>query len=303
MNRLFCFIVLIITTSALLSQPVAAQKQPLTLNPSSKWIASYDEDSCRLIRQFGSGNDSVVAIFDRFGPNDRFQLTLAGKPVKARSESRPARLKFGPIEEQQDVDFFTGSLGEDKPALIFQSSLRIAAINEAEQKAFKKWDKNSDYQLPPISAERKAAVTYLSIGRPLRKPIELQLGSMEKPFAALSTCIDELMTHWGIDIEKHKNLSRTARPDSNPGNWVNAYDYPTNMLRQGQPAVVQFRVDIDDKGEVTGCHIQKTTRPKEFDDAVCKSLMKRARFLPALDAEGQPIASYWRSTVRFQIPR
>ncbi len=124
---------------------------------------------------------------------------------------------------------------------------------------------------------------------------------MDKPLAALSTCIDELMTHWGIDIEKHKKLSRSVVPDGNPGRWIKGNDYPTDMLHQRQPALVQFRLSVDETGAVTGCHIQKTTRPKEFDDAVCKSLTRRANFLPALDENGKPIKSFYRNTVRFQI--
>lgn len=74
------------------------------------------------------------------------------------------------------------------------------------------------------------------------------------------------------------------------------------MLMQGQPAIVEFRLSVGADGAPLSCHIQSTTRPKEFDEAVCGSLMKRARFSPALDAEAKPMTSYYRNTVRFQIP-
>jgi hypothetical protein len=74
------------------------------------------------------------------------------------------------------------------------------------------------------------------------------------------------------------------------------------MLGIGQPAIVEFRLSIGADGVPLACHIQETTRPKEFDNAVCKSLMRRARFEPALDATGTAITSYYRNTVRFQIP-
>ncbi len=303
MTRLLYFIVFAFTAIILFSQPVVAQKQPLILKPTSQWIASYDDDSCRLLRQFGSEDKNVLAIFSRFGPGDGFRLTLGGKPVKLRSDKRAAKLQFGPSEKEQDVHFFIGSLGEDRPALVFQGLLGIAAPNKAPTQRIRQGSRYYEPLVEPVSAERQAAVKYLTVGRPLKQSVQLELGSMAKPFAALSTCIDELMTNWGIDVEKHKTLSRTAQPASDPGRWVIPNDYPTDMLSRGQPAVVQFRVDIGPAGEINGCHIQKTTRPKDFDDAVCKSLMKRAQFLPALDAEGNPIASYWQSTVQFQIPR
>jgi hypothetical protein len=119
---------------------------------------------------------------------------------------------------------------------------------------------------------------------------------------SLDKCIDELLTHWGIDVEKHKNLKRSPVPAQNPGRWIYSSDYPMDMLQIGQPALVEFRLSVSEDGKPTACHIQATTRPKEFDDAVCKSLLRRAAFEPALDSEGKPIASYWRSRVRFQIP-
>ncbi len=302
MIKLLCFIALIVASCTLLSQPVAAQKQPLTLKPSSKWVASYEDDSCRLLRQFGTEDDTVTVIFNSFGPGDHFRLVLAGKPVRIRNSSRPATLQFGPSELAQEAEFLIGNLGK-KPAMLFSGSMRIAAVTDAEKLARENSGPEYNYKLAEISTERKAAVTYLSIGRPLRKPVVLKLGSMEKPFAALATCVDELLTHWGINVEKHKTLSQPVHIIGNPGRWIKSNEYPLDMIREGQPALVQFRLSVDKTGKTTACHIQQTTRPKEFDDAVCRSLMKRSAFKPALDAEGQPIASYWRSTVRFQIPR
>jgi TonB family protein len=65
---------------------------------------------------------------------------------------------------------------------------------------------------------------------------------------------------------------------------------------------VHFRLSVDARGKVSDCHIQRSTRPEGFDEAVCEVLMHRARFKPALDAEGKPMASYYINTVRFIIP-
>tara|TARA_R110000824_G_scaffold48565_7_gene137099 strand:- start:1821 stop:2456 length:636 start_codon:yes stop_codon:yes gene_type:complete len=210
-------------------------------------------------------------------------------------------IRFGPTEAEQEHGFAIGTTGDGKAALVFADQMRIAPLTESENKE-RENSTLGEFILPPISDERKAAVTELSIGRPLSRPVILQLGAMEKPLAALSTCMDELLTHWGIDVEKHRNLTLPARPDGNPGRWVNAADYPSGMLARGKEAIVHFRLSVDGNGDATDCHIQQSTRPKAFDDVVCRSLMKRAKFLPALDKAGQPIASYYRNTVRFMIP-
>ena len=78
-------------------------------------------------------------------------------------------------------------------------------------------------------------------------------------------------------------------------------DYPLPMLLSGKRAIVQFRLNVDPAGKPTACHIQQSTRPKAFDDAVCKAIMRNAEFEPALDAGGSPIASYWLNTVVFHM--
>lgn len=288
---------------AMVTQPINAKKAPLVLKPSSNWVIEYEEDSCRLIRTFGIDDDKVVTIFNRYGPNEDFRLTLAGDPVKVSVNARHTNVQFGPTEAAQELTFSRVRFGKEMPALMFSGTTSLSprppqsAMGESGEA-----DAEEASKFREISAERKAAITYLSVDGSLRKPIKLELGPMDKPLAALSTCVDELMTHWGIDVEKHKTLSRNVIPEGNPGQWINAKDYPKDMLFQRQPALVQFRLSVDETGAATECHIQKTTRPKKFDDAVCESLMNRASFLPALDESGTPIKSFYRNTVRFQLP-
>jgi hypothetical protein len=283
--------------------PAFAQsaKEPLSLKPTSAWHIDYADDRCRLARQFGAGDEQVYAFFDRYGPTEYFRLTLAGKPVKTPIEKADATLQFGPTEAEQKIMTWNGNLGK-MPALIFANSIRLAPATAAEFAAATKSDKDEWIDFAPIGEARQKAIKYLTVGKPLRRAVTLETGPMRAPFMALDKCIDNLMTTWGIDTEKHKVLTRKATPQQSPGKWVVSSDYPLDMLSSGQPAIVEFRLSVGPDGTPTACHIQSTTRPKEFDDAVCKSVMRRARFDPALDAAGKPLASYYRNTVRFQIP-
>ena len=130
----------------------------------------------------------------------------------------------------------------------------------------------------------------------------LMLGGMGEPIKALNACTDELLTHWGIDVAAHKTRSRGVIPKSNPGAWISAGDYPIDLMRAGTQGVVHFRLDVDERGRATRCSIQQSTRPAEFDRVVCSKISRNARFEPALDSAGEPMKSYWRSTVRFELP-
>ena len=275
--------------------------EPLTLKASSPWNVDYANERCRLARTFGTGEQMVFLLMDQYAPSEYFRLTIAGKALRTNLTKGDAGIQFGPAETEQQLSYLFGNLGKH-PALVFSSRARIAQPSDAELLAIKNRPDTEWVGLQPVSEERKKAVKYMRIGKPLRKPITLETGPMRAPLAALDKCIETLVASWGVDVEKHKYLSRDAKPLQSPGKWVVSSDYPVGMLSAGQPALVNFRLSIGPDGAPTGCYIQATTRPMEFDKAVCKSVMKRARFLPALDAQGQPLASYYQNRVYFEIP-
>lgn len=272
----------------------AAEKGPLILTPSSKWNAHYADDFCRLSRSFGEGPDQIMLFVDRFAPSDSFRLILGGKAMALMDKRATATLRFGSVLPEQVLDFFPGHIGADVPAWVFGETTRIRPY--PEHKANETIEADA-----PISAEEEASVTEIHIGRPLSRDTLLKTGSMTGAFAALRTCTDELVTHWGIDVERHRTLTRRATPAEPPGNWIKTSDYPADMRKKWQPGLVQFRLIVGVDGVPTACHIQQSTNPEGFDEAVCKGLMKRARFEPALDAEGKPIVSVYMNLVRFQI--
>ncbi|WP_420607588.1 energy transducer TonB [Novosphingopyxis sp.] len=281
-----------------------AEKETLVLQPSSKWQVDYADDSCRLARQFGEGEQTSVLILDRYEPGDSFTMIVSGKPFGGTVNGDKAHLRFGPAEEEKDGYFASGDLN-DQPAMIFASTSigKLAEIKTVSSKAAKKSDDETAIaKRDGISDEREEAVRFLQIDAYGFPPVLLETGSLGAPMKALRTCVDELMSHWGVDVERIKTATRMPMPIGNVGRWVTSSDYPKDLLRKGAQGLVNFRLSIDEKGKVTDCHIQASTRPQGFDDAVCEAISKRARFKPALDAEGKPLASYWISRVRFEIP-
>lgn len=289
----------LLVTLSLVGAPVSATKEvavPLRLKAASQWVVDFKDDSCQLRRIFGEGENKTLIAFSRYAPEDRFRLTLGGAPIKTLSKGK-LTLQFGPNEGEQKVGHHSATMADGMFALVIQSGIRLSADPQTtERQAI------DSPPLPPLGADREKAVTYLRLEQGKQQPIILNLGAMDKPFAVMQQCVDDMVSNWGIDIEAHKSLQRRAAPVSNPANWVNTEDYPSKMLAEEQSAIVEFRVDIDENGKVTGCHIQASTRPKEFDDAVCGSLVRQGKFKPALDANGKPIRSYWKSTVTFLTP-
>jgi protein TonB len=64
-------------------------------------------------------------------------------------------------------------------------------------------------------------------------------------------------------------------------------------MRAREEGTVAFTLDIDTRGCPTRCTITKSSGFATLDDATCPILMKRARFQPAVDANGVPITATW----------
>jgi hypothetical protein len=278
--------------------PVYAAKEVLDLKPSSSWTVDYDIDRCVMGRAFGEGDQKVLLMFESYAPGESYKFSLAGKPVKFNDMNGDATLKFGPAENERKYAFTPGTLGKDIPAVFFKT-VQIDGISDDQIKLLMS---NPQFRREPMGGAREAAIKVITIKGPFRKDLALQANGLAKPLAALRKCTNNLATTWGIDVAKHTNLKRFVTPTKSPGTWIVSNDYPLKMLDQGKRSIIQFRLMVDIAGNPTSCHIQQSNRLKEFDDTVCRALMRRARFDPALAEDGTPIASYYINSVFFQLP-
>lgn len=281
------------------------------LAPSSPWQINYADDSCRLARVFGTDTNRIYLMLDRFEPSETFQFLMAGNLVSRAQGMVSTKLTFGPGEDEQSYQLIAAT--QNRLPAVLGSSVVLGMRAEPEATAAARAQAQDDAggkkattpepspRFQPMTPEREAAVRYIEITGASRRPIVLETGPMGEPMAAMRRCTEELLTHWGIDVEAHRGISRGPRPISNPGQWFGSGDYPHKMVMEGVEGLIRFRLIIEDDGRIGGCHIQQSTRPAEFDRAVCNAMTKRGKFTPALDADGRPIRSYWRSSVRFML--
>lgn len=291
--------------SCLAGLPLNANASELRLKPSSRWQMDYSPDSCNLARSFGESENRIILMMERFSPNDIFSLSLAGPMLKKMVSSGDIVYQFGPIEEEQERSYKLGFL-DDKMPIVLLGKMSIASQTKTERLEHEKRMRRNDYvftEPEPLDPSRAAAITNISFGKPLKNKLILETGSLKTGFAALEKCTDELLSHWGIDVPEHKKLKTKVKPIGSPGNWVTFADYPKKMLAIGGQSIIYFRLNVDATGKTTACNIQKSTKLKDFDDVVCRSMMTKAKFEPAISAAGLPIASYFIGSVVYAMPK
>jgi hypothetical protein len=281
---------LAISTALIFPAIASAKEKPLiSLARTGKWEMNYDDDSCHLLAKFGEGSQSAILRMTRYQPGDIFDLSLYGEPFKYGPTTMTLKIAFGatPTEKREAI---TGQSGNKLPLLILNSQ-RIDG-----------WTFKPDVTPPPITAAQEAQVKYIDLAIAGGKRFRLETGSLGAPLAAMRTCVTDLVKKWGYDPAQQAQLRRPVTPTKSPGSWLVSGDYPSGSLMNGHNGLVQFRLDVDQSGAVAGCYVLHRTNPDDFADLTCKLLSKRAKFLPALDKDGQPVRSFFINRARFVIP-
>jgi hypothetical protein len=278
--------------------PVRAA-EPSPLKPSSPWVVNYAEDSCRLIRTFGEGDRSVRLEFRMFAPGDFFWLLVSGEPIgPTPSGVVSLAYRFDPDEEDvKSVVALRGKIDEKTSAVMFPASLSTAQTRKEERKIFRDDPKAFARNRTDFDPRREAQVDALEIGIYRRPRMILKLGTMRPPMDAVRTCLDDLLVSWGVDAQAQKSLERPPIPTTRPNEWLHPSDYPRRMLAEGRSDQVHFRLTVDTAGMPTACGVLTMEARPEFIKATCDTLMQRARFEPALDANGKPVPSVYVNSV------
>lgn len=86
------------------------------------------------------------------------------------------------------------------------------------------------------------------------------------------------------------------------GQWITADDYPPSALRVEAEGVVRVILSVDAAGNLADCQVAQSSGNADLDATTCALLRKRAKFVPARDASGQPVASTVAQNFRWAIP-
>jgi hypothetical protein len=273
---------------ALLSASALEAAKSTVLPPITPWNVDWSTTTCSLHRAFGSKDNPSILTIERFGPTTSFQLSIISDEFKSFQQGDAVQLRFGENPSRRITGVSPGKSGASGKAILFFASQSLAPRIETDDED---WD-------PPVTPATEAAVKSISVSY-YGHERTFVTGPLDKPFEALSKCTDDLVSTWGLDPKQQATLTAHPMPKARPNTWIMSSDYPRAMLSNGKQALVSFRLAIDASGTPTACEVQRSYNDKKFDEVTCALLLRRARFSPALDANGKPIASYYLNTVRW----
>jgi TonB family protein len=274
-----------LAAAALFASPAFADDD-LVLAPTGEWTLREQTDRCRLSRTFGAGEDAVTLYLDQTSGGPFYNLTVIGRPF-GNPYGPAMNVQFGPDEKPSLRSYVHATSSKGRPSLtMFGLTLAPPIIVEGET-----------FPVDELSPERRRAIAYLRLSRSIARPVRLELGAVGDLLVQMQACAGKL--------EGRLNFAGQVYPPRllNPDELGRLIRYPTYLIRSSMEGVVDFRLTVNEAGKPTACSILESTRPQLFDDEVCLSLLRHAKFKGATDAEGKPVVTQYRSSVRFAVAR
>ncbi len=97
--------------------------------------------------------------------------------------------------------------------------------------------------------------------------------------------------------------AKPATPLTATGKWFDMTDYPRAAQNEGRAGTVVFVLTVGKDGRATDCKIDQSSGHSDIDASTCQAAKKRAKFNPALDANGNKIEGSYRNRVTWSVPK
>lgn len=78
--------------------------------------------------------------------------------------------------------------------------------------------------------------------------------------------------------------------------------YPAAALRNSEEGTVSMEIEIDETGRVRECSVTGSSGSVALDEAACAGMVDHARYDPALNEAGEPVAVSKPQSIRYVLP-
>lgn len=240
-------------------RPAAAEP----MQPVKQWVLDYAEAQCVAYRDYGNAEKPTTLAIQAAPNGETYEIVIL------RSSPAPEFAE----ELEGTIDFGQGPI---KAWLLHYRSTGT---------------KLDVYRFRITGAEIAQARTASSVTLHTKGDLDFAfaLKSMPQLLDGLAACSADLRKYWNFDGDKDETIATKAKGDVR--GVFSEKDYPWEAMSRGQEGTAQYLLLIDETGSVAGCHVEKASGVPALDAMGCIAIQKRAKFTPALDAQGKPVRS------------
>ena len=282
-----------------LAVPVVAQDAgPRVFTRTGSWALDAGEDVCRLARAFTNGTDQISLALERNRADPVVRLVLVGDAVAPYRSAEEIGYAFLPANDQRSARYVHSETADGQGyfnfGAVFIGANPFAGPPPADPAAPYNRAAEQDFA---------AGITAIEFNTGLTQNIRLETGSLRGAITALQACADDLLRTWGLDWERHQTMTRRAVPAGPAFEWVPGGVVGFQDFASFAGAQNPFRVMVSAEGRPTSCTAHWVSLEARQNERICAGIMENGAFTPALDAAGQPMASYWMVDYMFGLSR
>jgi TonB family protein len=138
--------------------------------------------------------------------------------------------------------------------------------------------------------------------RRVQGPGDIIVSGLGAALALVDSCSADLLEKWGYSKEFQRQLATAPKPKEAWPSYVSPYDFPQTALAAVKGGETNVLVDVDVDGHASNCRVISSSGRQDIDRTTCVIVAERAKYQPALDIKGEPIASPYYATFRWEIP-
>jgi protein TonB len=249
-----------------------------TPSQKAKWVSDWGDQRCALIRETGGSNPTVLVV--RTVPGSMHsELWLldpnwTGRTLQPGSEVAITLRPSGITVKERAFGV----------ALAGRKGFAVSNLDSAFLKNF-------------------AGSTSVLMTQRQRELAEIPVPNSAGAFATLLKCEAEVLKSWGYDPQVIASLQSPPTPSNNPATWISNSDYPDEAIRAGLSGAVLVRLNIGADGAASDCILVEGSGHPLLDSRTCSLFLKRARFKPAVAADGSHTKGIVAYRMRWALPR
>lgn len=281
-------------TVALSAAPPASAQEAAVYRPAGQWALDYGEDYCRLSRNFSNGNSELSLAFERIEPGPFMRMIVITDGIRTFRRAEELGWSFAPGQGERKARYAQSKMADGKDYYNF-GPVTVAPFEPPAPGA-----------LPPAydrKAEQDLArpLTAISLGSGLLSPVRIETGALDAPIAAMQGCADDLAQTWGIDAARLPG-STPPVPEGGGVGWLPQGTIPFGEFSKFVGGANQVRLMVDASGKATRCEVHWATLGDSLNKRICDTLLDKAKFAPAKDAQGNAMAGVWIGSPMFLGP-
>lgn len=266
--------------------PITPQAQTLIdggaiHTPDGSWSLSPAQDGCAVQREFRLGDSHVTLVMKRLEAGMPIEFALVGGGLEP---DQPLQAGFEPGRGGLAEFVYIGAASAGERDGIFFAGQPFPAGGFAA----------------PAEAVLARDTRYF-IAQNDDAAVVLRTGRTDLALDTLAQCGEEQLARLGVG--PRRSLRRDAAL-SNPGALIPSFSaaYERAMRQRGGrlEANLPIRLVIAEDGTLAHCQAGDGLTPRLLREAVCATIRDSGELRTALDTDGEPVASTWKTDIVFR---